>query len=179
MSKRTRKPKKSQNKKNSGGRKPTVKTAAERADASRRKLVATSVKAFAAIFTIGAISVAGATAYRNHWQEVTDLSVIGNGSPTVVQVHDPSCKLCQALKANTTVALGDFDDSIQYRIVEINTPAGRAFSTEHNVRHVTLVTFTGSGRVVDKLQGVREPAELRPYFDRLVKRNLISKKAKQ
>ncbi len=178
MAKRPRN--KNKARKNSGGRKPATKTPAERADAKRRKLLSTSAKVFAAVFTLGAISVAGATAYRNHWQEVTDLSVIGNGMPTVVQVHDPGCKLCQALKANTTVALGDFDDSIQYRIVEINTPAGRAFASKHNVRHVTLVTFTGSGRVVDKLQGVKEPEELTPYFDRLAKRaKIVSKNTTQ
>jgi len=116
------------------------------------------------------VSVAGAKAYKGHWQEMTDLSVIGNGVPTVVQVHDPGCKLCTALKASTTRALGEFDDRIQYRIAEIGSAKGRAFAAKHNVQHVTLVTFTGSGQVVNTLHGVREADELSPYFERLVKR---------
>jgi len=167
MSKRPRKPR-NQNK--NSNKKPDAKKLAARADAKRRKLIMNSVKGVAALLAVGAVSVAGAKAYKGHWAEMTDLSVIGNGVPTVVQVHDPGCKLCRALKSSTTAALGKFDDKIQYRIAEIGTPKGRAFASEHGVQHVTLVTFTGTGKVVNTLQGVRKADELSPYFERLVKR---------
>lgn len=129
-----------------------------------------SFKTIIAILALGAVSVAGAAVYRDNWHQERDLTAIGNGVPTVVQVHDPGCPMCQALKTNAEVALRGHDDNIQYRIADYNTTKGRAFAARHSVGHVTLVTFAGDGTVVDKLNGVRKADELKRYFDDLSKR---------
>ncbi len=118
--------------------------------------------------TLGAVAVVGLTAYKRNYEVTHDLSVIGNGTPTVVQVHDPGCSLCRSLRDNVNTVKGEFHDRIQFRIADIQTGDGRALARRHNVPHVTLLLFDGEGELVTVLRGVREPESLRPSFRRLL-----------
>lgn len=76
-----------------------------------------------------------------------DLSRIGNGVPSIVQVHDPQCAHCRALQRETRKALREFDDSaLQYLVANIRTDMGRDFAAAHTVGHVTLVLLDGQGK---------------------------------
>ncbi|PON18762.1 hypothetical protein C2W62_06185 [Candidatus Entotheonella serta] len=86
-----------------------------------------------------AVAAAGLASYQKNWEEIHDLSVVGNGTPTIVQIHDPNCQLCQALRSNTEKALAKSDANIQFRIANIHTDKGRRLQREHNVPHVTLL----------------------------------------
>ena len=144
--------------------KKTKKSSAAR---SRRRFlkhirrVATSV----ALVTIVGV---GLTAYKRHYDVTHDLSVIGNGVPTVIQVHDTGCQLCQKLRDNVNAVKGEFSDRIQFRIADIHTAEGRALASRYDVSHVTLLLFDGQGELVKTLHGVREPESLRPSFERLL-----------
>ena len=49
-----------------------------------------------------------------------DLARIGNGIPTVVQIHDPECPRCRALQKETRRALEGFEPGeIQYLVANI------------------------------------------------------------
>ena len=48
-----------------------------------------------------------------------DLSVIGNGTPTVVQIHDQNCRLCRQLKTNLDSVKSDFKEDIQFKTANI------------------------------------------------------------
>lgn len=98
-----------------------------------------------------------------------DLTVIGNGQATVVQVHDPGCQLCQRLKGNLDSVKGDFSDNIQFKTANIKTGAGREFADQHGVPHVTLLFFNERGQRVNVLQGVIPKEEIRSALKELVK----------
>jgi hypothetical protein len=94
-----------------------------------------------------------------------DLSRIGNGVASVVQIHDPQCPKCIALQRETREAFGAFDDEeLQYLIANIRTEEGRQFSARHNVRHVTLMLFDADGKRRSVLAGPNKAQNLVRIF---------------
>ena len=82
------------------------------------------------------------------------LTRIGNGIPTIVQIHDPQCPKCVALQQETRDALSNFEDGkLQYLVANIRTVEGKMLATSHGVGHVTLLLFDGQGRKLNTLVG--------------------------
>ena len=127
------------------------------------------IKAVLVMVGLLAVSAAGLAAYKKNWEMTHDLSVIGNGTHTIVQIHDPGCRLCRALKSNTERALKGIDADVQYRIADIFTPEGRALQHRHQVPHVTLLLFEPDGKLSRTLTGVKDVDTLRHVFGRFVK----------
>lgn len=99
-----------------------------------------------------------------------DLSRVGQGLPSVVQVHDPTCPTCTALQRQTRKALRGVDsDALIYLVADIKTEEGQAFAGRFGVPHVTLLLFDGQGNHVDTLEGMRQADELQPVFEALVR----------
>ena len=84
-----------------------------------------------------------------------DLSVIGNGKNTVVQIHDPGCQLCRRLKTNVDAVRPDFEDKVHFKTANIKTSKGAEFAKKHNVPHVTLLIFNRNGKRVNTISGVQ------------------------
>ncbi|MGI9381977.1 MAG: hypothetical protein ACR2PO_02395 [Methyloligellaceae bacterium] len=100
-----------------------------------------------------------------------DLSRVGNGTPTVVQVHDPQCNRCLALQRETRNALETLDDgAIQYVVANIRTAEGRQFAAAHGVGHVTLLLFDKNGKRRNVLVGERHRNSLAALFRSHVRR---------
>lgn len=118
---------------------------------SRRKLLVG-----AAVLVGGGLGAAGLQAYDSNQRELHDLSVIGNGTPVIVQVHDPGCRLCRRLKAAATEALKDFD-GVNYRLADITRPDGKAIQDRLQVPHVTLLYFNGKGEMIHSTNGTLPP----------------------
>lgn len=98
-----------------------------------------------------------------------DLSRIGNGIPTVVQIHDPQCPHCQALQREAREAISRFDDgTIQFLVANIRLAEGRELAAAHGVGHVTLLLFDGEGRRRDVLVGRNRSEVLEGEFRRLI-----------
>jgi hypothetical protein len=99
----------------------------------------------------------------------TDLSRVGQGTPTIVQVHDPNCSSCQELQRETRAALKAFDDTdLQYLVANIKSEDGSAFANSYGAPHITLLLFDAEGQLRSTLNGVRPRAELQTAFGRLV-----------
>lgn len=99
------------------------------------------------------------------------LSDIGNGVPTVVQIHDPSCPTCNALLCEVRDASGNFEDTqLQFRVANLNTDEGYALAKEYGVGKITLLLFDGDGNRRLTLPGMNEAEHLTPVFERHVKR---------
>lgn len=99
-----------------------------------------------------------------------DLTKIGNGLPTIVQIHDPQCPKCVALQRETRDALGNFeDDTYQYLVANIKTEAGQALATTHGVGHVTLLIFDGAGHRQEIISGPNQSKFLTEAFTRHLK----------
>jgi hypothetical protein len=107
---------------------------------------------------------AGLVYYKHQFEQSHDLGVIGNGRPTVVQIHDPECPSCRQLLQNLRSATRHTGDELQVRIARIDTAQGRRLAREHSVGHVTLLLFDGQGKLSRVLSGVRDVAELRAAF---------------
>lgn len=98
-----------------------------------------------------------------------DLTRVGNGRPTVVQIHDPQCSLCRSLQADTRKALDMFDEgALDYVVANIRTAKGKTFQNRYGVPHVTLLLFDGKGELQEVLQGQRGAYELRNHFQALL-----------
>lgn len=101
-----------------------------------------------------------------------DLSRLGNGIATVVQIHDPRCPTCRALQRETRDAIKSFGPGeIQYLVANIRSAEGRAFAGVHRVGHVTLLLFDGQGKRRDTLNGRYTTEALERVFRRHVERS--------
>jgi len=96
-----------------------------------------------------------------------DLTKVGKGVPTIVQIHDPSCALCRSLQRETRTALKSFDaDAVTYLVANIRSAEGAAFANRLGRGHVTLVLFDGAGTPVHTIEGVTPAHRLRAAFAR-------------
>ncbi len=94
-----------------------------------------------------------------------DLSKIGNGIPTVVQIHDPSCPRCAELQRQARKAMSGFDDDeLQYLVANIKSDKGRSLASKHGVGHITLLLLDGAGKRRDTLVGNNQSDYLKTVF---------------
>jgi len=98
----------------------------------------------------------GLAAFKHNYDVTHDLSVIGKGKPTVVQIHDPGCQLAQRPRKNADVAIARLDGELLYRIADIETPAGFALQRRHEMPQVTLLLFDDEGQLCNVLRGVKD-----------------------
>jgi len=123
-----------------------------------------------AIFSVFAVLIIVSFSIYSHIQKKHyDLSVVGNGTPTVVQFHDPNCQLCRQLKSNVDSVKGEFTDQVQFKIANMGSAKGKAFASKHNVPHVTLLFFNDKGRRVNMLQGVTPKKDIKTALTQLTK----------
>lgn len=100
-----------------------------------------------------------------------DLTKIGNGTPAVVQVHDPGCPICNALQREARKALKAMDgDKPEYLVANITTAEGSTFAADHGVPHVTILTFDAKGALQQVLRGPQTRDQLQPVFENLMGR---------
>jgi len=137
----------------------------------KRKSKRPGLKTFAVLAALLMVSFAGIASYKQHYNTLIDLSVIGSGIPVVVQVHDPSCPSCRKLKANTESALARVKGEIHYRIADLHTGAGRAIASKYHARKVTLLTFNGDGEFLNSHVGIRSVETLESIFGQLIASN--------
>lgn len=140
----------------------------------KRKLTRRDFLGNSVMYSVGVVAVGGAGLYFAKTMSVSaresELSDIGNGVPTVVQIHDPSCPTCNALLCEAreaTCAIGD--DKLQFRVANIMTEEGYALAKEHGVGKITLLLFDGDGEKRLTLRGMNEAENLTPAFERHVK----------
>jgi len=94
-----------------------------------------------------------------------DLTRLGNGIPTIVQIHDPQCPKCVALQRETRKALENFDSNkLQYLVANIRSSEGKALANTHDVAHVTLLLFDAKGKRRQILAGQNQRDYLTEVF---------------
>ncbi len=148
---------------------------------ARRKMSRRDFLGNSAIYSLGIAGLAGGGWYFGNTMMVeakeADLSKLGNGIPTVVQIHDPSCPTCNALRCEAREAANRFDEGdLQFLIANLTQTDGRALANRHNVGKITLLFFDGKGEKQTSLVGMETADNLEPIFARHVAR-FGSKKA--
>jgi len=94
-----------------------------------------------------------------------DLTKVGNGVPTIVQIHDPQCPKCQALQKEARKALDAFEEGkLQYLVANIRSADGKAFANKYLVPHVTILLLDGQGELKKILRGNNTHDFLRREF---------------
>ena len=95
----------------------------------------------------------------------TDLSRVGQGTPTIVQIHDPQCSICRRLQSETRSAVSNFaEDDITYLVADLNSKKGRDFANKHLVGKTTLLLFDGAGELKHTIRGVQSDGLLQSEF---------------
>ncbi len=126
-----------------------------------------SLKTMALYGAGGALLLGGGAAFaldfRSKLSEA-DLSKIGQGTPTIVQIHDPTCRLCLALQRETRTALADLDKNYLYLVANITTTDGAAFAVRMGQPHVTLALLDGEGTPIHFINGVTPAETLKALF---------------
>ncbi|MEM9247285.1 MAG: thioredoxin domain-containing protein [Pseudomonadota bacterium] len=123
------------------------------------------------LYALGALAIGGGgTAFGYDFMRALseqDLDRVGNGTPAIVQVHDPQCGLCRALQSETRRALKSFDtETVSYLVANIRNTDGAEFASRMGVGHVTLLLFDGQGQLVHVVNGVTPQDQLVTTFAR-------------
>lgn len=94
-----------------------------------------------------------------------DLTRIGQGTPSIVQIHDPDCSQCRQLQRTTRSALAEFEDgALTYLVANLDSPEGSRLARRHGVGNVTLLLFDGDGALRQTLQGLQSRDSLLAAF---------------
>ncbi len=145
-------------------KKPTADPEAKDVETDRRGFISRFGNSALAIATVGGIGWYVVSEVRAGIEEA-DLSKIGNGIPTIVQIHDPQCPTCQTLQREARAALDQFDDGeLQYLVANIRQDKGQRFASKHGVPHVTLLLFDGAGEHRQTLSGPNTAENLERAF---------------
>lgn len=156
--KKHRKPKPTQ-------RKRKAQAVAPAGQPARRQVLKMLPLGLAGSVVLGGAGYWGVSAIRAGAAEY-DLSRVGAGKPTIVQVHDPQCPTCRALQQETRAALDGFGEcDLVYLVANVRTGAGHDFAQRHLVPHVTILMFDAAGDLRQTLRGMRSEAELRLAFE--------------
>lgn len=131
---------------------------AERARRRDRRML---LKGGIALAIAAPLAAIGILQYERRAAVRYDLSVIGNGQPTVVQVFDFGCAECRQLRDNLAAVQGEFEGQVQFRKADRGTPDGAVLALRHNAGHVTLLMFGPDGQLRNTLTGVQDPATIR------------------
>lgn len=120
---------------------------------SRRRFLRLARNGAIALPVLGAAGVFSVRAVQATVAE-SDLSRVGQGTPAIVQIHDPQCPLCQQLQRQTRRALRGFDrDAAVFLVANIASAEGSAFAAQFGVPHVTLLLFDADGVMQQVVRG--------------------------
>jgi len=131
---------------------------------SRRSILTKLPYLAGGIIAIGGVGYAGVNVVLADLAE-QDLSIVGTGTPVIVQVHNPSCSICLALQKETRAALDMMgENALEYRVASITSTTGLAFANSHGSSHATLLFFDGSGRILQRVHGATDRNALYDAF---------------
>ncbi len=162
MAKRKKKP--------ANKKKPSATVNIEKTQKKQRKNLKNMFGAVIGVAIFIGLGSVGVNAYKKSWETSHDLTVIGNGTPTIVQIHDPKCPKCKKLMSNAKSALSKFDDKFVFRIADITTSAGRKLQRTHNANTVSLLMFDRKGKMRRTSSGVKSADELELAFEDFLQR---------
>lgn len=138
---------------------PAVGNSLRKIGAMPRRSLLKSAAIIGGVLVIGG----GIHAFDTNNKQRHDLSVIGEGKPVVVQVHDPSCPSCRQLMRSTETALETMPQ-IEYRIADLTSKAGQEMASRFGAEKVTLLLFDDRGDHLGTIRGVQSVEDLKAAF---------------
>lgn len=77
----------------------------------------------------------------------SDLSRVGDGSITVVVVHDHNFVDSMELMDNLNRVRGDFEPEVEFLVASPHHPDGRTFIQQHDLEVIRLYVFDAAGHL--------------------------------
>lgn len=147
----------------------TKATGIEAVNPTRRKIIRFARNSAIAVAIVGATGGYLAYSAQGTMHE-QDLTRIGQGLPSIVQIHDPQCPVCMRLQRATKAALSRLDDGqLDYVVANIRSGKGEAFANKYAVPHVTLLLFDADGELQHVLRGEQQADVLDREFKKLIR----------
>jgi thioredoxin-like negative regulator of GroEL len=97
-----------------------------------------------------------------------DLSVIGQGSASVVLVHDKNLVGSGKLMEIMNKVRSDYEEEVNFLAVDVNTPIGQNFMREFGVGSIAVVFFGRDGSRNTEFERGIDEKELRLTLDKLI-----------
>jgi len=139
---------------------------------NKKKTFSFNRRSFVKLGVVSALAIPAYVALSAHTKKSKaerDLSVIGNGTPTLIQVHDETCPSCRQLLSSVKGVINNFPD-IQFKIADLRSNKGIKFASKHQVYKVTLMYFDSRGRKVDVASGLQTKDEVSSFIKRASRR---------
>ena len=131
---------------------------------TRRRFLSTLGIGAGGVVALGAGGWWVSSSIQAHARE-QDLSRVGRGVPSVVQVHDPQCGDCTVLQKELRKALKCFEETeLVYVVASLTNDAGRIFAGRFGAGRVTLLLFDAEGRLQQASQGIQDQEALKAMF---------------
>lgn len=132
------------------------RAAAKKAAASeptRRDFMKLGRNAAIAVPIVGVAGFFGVRSVQATIRE-TDLTRVGLGSASIVQIHDPTCGLCTTLQKQTRKVMKGYDtDRYEFLVADVKTGDGALFAATYNASITTLLLFDGGGDLTEIVRG--------------------------
>ena len=90
----------------------------------------------------------------------TDLSLIGQGKPTVVLVFDNENVASSTLMEGFNKVRDDYEGMVEFLVADINTDMGELFAFRNQVNSASAIYFNGNGERVLAFHGPQDEAVL-------------------
>jgi hypothetical protein len=95
----------------------------------------------------------------------TDLSVVGQGKPSLVLAYENFSPDSGATLNQLTRVKKDYQQYMNFVVADLGAPQGRAFAGRHNLVNGMVVFFSGSGEALRLLRLPNEEQGLRELLD--------------
>lgn len=150
------------NQKHKPASKQTPEVIANKKAKKRIRNICRTVIVLAVLVSVGGF---GFSVFKKNYDISHDLSVIGQGIPTVVQIHDPKCQKCLQLRRNANSAMARIaDGDLLFRVADVTTQEGRRLQSKYSVPNVTLLLFDRDGKLNHSLNGIKSDDILHQAF---------------
>lgn len=135
---------------------------AERIRRRDRRMLLRVAVALAVLVPVGAIGIGW---YQRHAAELRDLTVIGNGSPTVVQVYDYGSRTSRQLRERLTAVERELTPRVQFRLADQATADGALLASRFGAAPETLLLFGPDGSLRDRVAGTQDAQAIRAAIE--------------
>ena len=95
----------------------------------------------------------------------TDLSVVGQGKPSLVLAYENFSPDSGATLNQLTRVKKDYQQYMNFVVADLGAPQGQAFARRHNLVNGMVVFFSGSGEALKLLRLTSDEQELRELLD--------------
>jgi hypothetical protein len=97
-----------------------------------------------------------------------DLSRVGQGQPVLVMLREVHVMGGDLVMEQMLQIQPEFENSVEFLVVQTGHPDGQAFAQEHNVTDGALVLFDANGQVLGRSARPESPDALRQFITDLL-----------